>query len=100
VALPPDDARGHGWDVFSPRLLGIDTYRAAYLADYLDALDHELAAEGILAAVDELVATIGPHARADLARWQPELDFDAEIARLRACVPRRVEVMRGVLESL
>ena len=56
VALPPDDTRWHGWDVFSPRLLGIDSYREAYVADYLDALDHELAAEGILASIDALEA--------------------------------------------
>jgi spore coat protein CotH len=100
VPLPPDgttDDRWHGWDVLSGRLFAIPSYQGVYVSDYRTALDGELATAAILERIDRLAALIGPEARLDLARWQPELDWDTELARLRACVAARNARMRTIL---
>lgn len=47
-----------------------------------------------------LEAQIGLDARTDLATWQPDLDFDAEMERLATCFDRRAQVMAEVIDGL
>lgn len=98
TAVPPTPREVHGWDQLAARLFAIPAYREAHLADYRAALADALDAGALLADVAALAEVIAADARADLASWQPGLDFDAEVARLAGCVAARDEVMTDVLE--
>jgi len=90
----------HGRDGFSPRLLSIPHYRDRYLAYAEAALGGPLEAEVLDDRAARRGADIAAAARADLARWQPELDFDAELVTLRAAIDRRHADLRHRVHEL
>lgn len=110
AAIPPDTWPGrgagtastawHGRDGFAPRILAIPSYRATYLARFADALDGPLAAATLDARVVRRGAEIARAARDDLARWQPERDFDEELARLREAIATRHRVTSARIATL
>lgn len=94
------DLKWFGRDHFSPRLMAVRAYRDRYLQRYLDALDGPLSAEALHARIDTWAALIGDAARADLARWNRDADWDEEVAVLRSFVSSRVGEMRRVIEGI
>ncbi|PKN57598.1 MAG: hypothetical protein CVU56_10200 [Deltaproteobacteria bacterium HGW-Deltaproteobacteria-14] len=90
----------HGRDSFSPRILGIEAYRERYLERALAALDGPIADAVLDARASARGAAIADAARDDLARWQPERDFDQELARLREAVATRHAALRARIEAL
>lgn len=90
----------HGRDSFSPRILGIAAYRERYIERALAALDGPIAAAALDARATRRGAAIAAAARDDLARWQPELDFDLELTRLREALVTRHTALRARIEEL
>lgn len=79
----------HGRDGFSPRILGISGYRDRYLDRGVAALTGPIDAATLDARAVRRADSIAEAARDDLARWQPERDFDAELTRLRDAISTR-----------
>lgn len=98
--LPGDQTDWHGSDRFSPRLFQVPVWRARHVAEYARALDEELAPGPLKDWVDARAAEIDVLAKADLAGWQPEADWEAEVTRLKQMIDKRHEVMRGVIDDL
>ncbi|TNF23575.1 MAG: hypothetical protein EP329_27155 [Deltaproteobacteria bacterium] len=90
----------HGKDGFSPRILAIASYRRRYLAFAVAALDGPLSAETLHARATRRAAQVAEAAREDLARWQPQRDFDAELSRLHDAVTTRHEAFRHLVREL
>lgn len=98
--LPGDERAWTGTDQFSGRLVRVPKWRARYLAEYARALAEELAPERLVAWVDAHAPALQALAEADLAAWQPTADWSAEVARLKAMIAHRAEVMRDVIGAL
>ncbi len=97
---PPRPPSWHGSDAFSPRLFAIAAYRAEYRARYLAALDGALSEAALLSRVEAMAAAIEQAAKADLALWDRDADFEDAVDALRAFVSGRRGVMRPLLEGL
>jgi spore coat protein H len=105
--LPPDADRLIGTDRFAPRLFSISEHWRTYLQAYAAALEGPGSAATLLAGVDAAASEMADAARADHEAWAaareaegyPAPDFDAELARVRAAVEARVEVMRGAVRE-
>lgn len=98
--LPGDQRAWHGTDRFAPRLFAIPTWKGTYATAYREALAERWLPAPLAARVQDQAALIADLARRDLARWQPELDFDAEVERLAALIAVRHGVMTAVVSAL
>lgn len=98
--LPGDQRGWTGVDAFSGRLVQVPGWRARYLSEYRRALAEELDPERLRAWVDARAAEIADLARADLASWQPDADWPAEVERLEVMIDTRAAIMREVLGGL
>ncbi|MFO0749260.1 MAG: CotH kinase family protein [Myxococcota bacterium] len=98
--LPGDQTAWTGTDAFSGRLVQVPKWRERYLAEYDRALGAELAPERLKAWIDAHAPDIEVLAKADLAAWQPEAEWQAEVDRLKQLVDKRAAVMRSVIDGL
>jgi len=96
---PAAEAAWHGSDTLSPRLFQIPRYRDEYLARYQGAIAGVLSPRTLVPRIDALASMIREEARRDLAAWQPEVDLEAELSRLRSAVAARHAVMEAAVEA-
>ncbi len=98
--LAPTSQSWHGSDAFSPRLFSIEPYRERYAEDYEDALEDTLSAKTLTTWLDAWAPKITEAAQWDLDKWQPTLNFQAELTRLKSAATTRVDTMRTRIKTL
>lgn len=100
--LAPDSEDWYGTrNVFARRyFVAFDAYIADYLQAYDGALDDYLHPGVLEDKLDVLVEMLSEEAERDLAYWDRETTFAAEVERLRDVFWRRHETMTRVLDEL
>lgn len=98
--LPPTSTAWYGNDAFAPRLLSIEDYREDYLEAYEESLEKTLSAKSLQAHLEAWSPQIAEAAQWDLDKWQPSLNFQTELTRLKTAVTTRVQTMRTRIKTL